>query len=363
MNRYFVSGYWSSNLGDDLFLKILVSRYPSAKFYVFIESDNFAQFSHYDNVVPIYNNVVVKIINKILKFFSVIPIQYFLTHFFIKNYIEIGGSIFMEDEGWLYKLKQREYASRKYKNYFVLGSNFGPFYDEKYYSNYKNLFNKVNGIVFRDEYSYQLFKNVNVKKASDVIFNLYPQYRGNYSKKKQVIISVVDYRYKIKGTSNADQSSYEMKISAMILNFIANGYNVVIMSFCRSEGDEQVARSIYQRLSIKNESIEIFDYSDDIESAIRLMAEAEIVVASRFHAVVLGLEFGAKVLPIAYSDKTKHLIQDIYHKKKWLTFAEFIETNISKENYVNINTHMIEDIVKDAEQQFYYLDLFITKLG
>lgn len=361
MGKYLVSGYWNSNLGDDLFLKILIDRYPNEKFYIFIEKNNYHQFSQYDNVIPIYNNFFIKAINKMLKLLNIVPLQYFLGKIFIKNCIEIGGSIFMENDNWLYKFKQREYVASKYKKYFILGSNFGPFYSEDYYLAYKKVFKKLNGIVFRDEYSYQLFKDENVKKASDVIFNLYSEYQNEINKKKQVVISIVDYRYKIKGTSNDDQIRYEKKISEMILNFLSNGYHVVIMSFCKSEGDEAVAENIYYELNNKGKSITLFNYSDDIDLAIKLVAEAEIVVASRFHAVVLGLEFGANVLPITYSDKTKHLIQDIYHEKRWLTFDEFINSNITKFDYVYMNERMLISMINDAERQFYYLDDFIDK--
>lgn len=38
------SGYWNSNLGDDLFLKILSERYPSHNFFYYFWLEGFPKF-------------------------------------------------------------------------------------------------------------------------------------------------------------------------------------------------------------------------------------------------------------------------------------------------------------------------------
>ena len=49
----------------------------------------------------------------------------------------------------------------------------------------------------------------------------------------------------------------------------------------------------------------------DTSRILSAIAESEVIVGTRFHASILGLAAGCKVLPIIYSDKTSHSLDDI----------------------------------------------------
>lgn len=355
MIKCFVSGYWKSNLGDDLFLKIICERYPHVKFYVFLDKQNSAQFKQYNNLTIIYNNFLFRIVNKLMRKIGMLQLQDILGPLLAKNFLEIGGSIFMQDKRWIYKLKQREYARKQYRKYFIIGSNFGPFYDQEYVKKYKTLFDVVDGISFRDSYSYNLFAAKNMTKATDVIFGLPTSGYKSQNKKKQVVISVVDNDSKNNDNSFNLQDEYERKIITTINKFTQESYDVILMSFCKYEGDTDVINRIYSRLN-SNNHVKIFEYSHDIESAVQVIADSEKVIASRFHSCVLGLLFGCEVLPIAYSDKTMNLIQDIYKEKKWVSIKEFVNSGISSETFIYLSENDAKFIVRDAENQFQFLD-------
>ena len=53
---------------------------------------------------------------------------------------------------------------------------------------------------------------------------------------------------------------------------------------------------------IENIDLRLVDY--DIEEALNIMGDCQIVIGTRFHANILGLLLGKTVIPIAYSDKT-----------------------------------------------------------
>lgn len=361
MIKCFVSGYWKSNLGDDLFLKIVCERYPHVKFYTFLDKKNSEQFKQYNNLTIIYNNFLFRIVNKLMRKMGMLQLQDILGPLLAKNFLEIGGSIFMQDKRWQYRLKQRNYARNQYSKYFIIGSNFGPFYDQEYEEKYKELFDSVDGISFRDSYSYNLFAEKNMTKASDVIFGLSTSEYKRQNKKKQVVISVVDNDSKNKDTSFNLQDKYESKIITTINKLTKEGYDVILMSFCKYEGDTDVINRIYSRLG-NNNHVKTFEYFHDIESALKLIADSEKVIASRFHACVLGLLFGCKVLPIAYSDKMMNLIQDIYKEKKWLSIKEFVNSDINSENFIYLSENAAKLIGRDAENQFQFLDGFMKQI-
>lgn len=358
MIKSFVSGYWKSNLGDDLFLKILCEKYPNVRFYVFLDRKNSSQFQQFENLTIIYNNLLFRLVNKFLRKMGLLQLQDILGPMLTDCFLEIGGSIFMQDEKWQYRLKQREYARDHYRRYFIVGSNFGPFYSQEYKEKYENLFTKLDGISFRDSYSYNLFAGTNMTIASDVIFGLRTNNYQFGDKKKQAVISVIDNSKKSADTGANLQDRYERKIIDVVNKLTEKGYKVVLMSFCEFEGDTKVTNRIYSQLA-DNEHVVTFEYLDDINAALKIIADSEKVIASRFHAGVLGLLFGCDVLPIAYSGKMKNLIYDIYKEKKWMSIEEFINSNIEASNFIHLRSDATKLIIRDAENQFSFFDRFI----
>ncbi|WP_155249625.1 polysaccharide pyruvyl transferase family protein [Levilactobacillus brevis] len=91
--------------------------------------------------------------------------------FRFKDFIEIGGSIFMEEENWLEKYRERVYIQKHCISYSVLGSNFGPYSSPEFKQRYEQFFDSVTQVVFRDRYSKQLFEtNNNISWGPDLKF-------------------------------------------------------------------------------------------------------------------------------------------------------------------------------------------------
>ena len=176
MRKNLVKGYFKKNLGDDIFLKILLERYKNNNFEIYSSYD-------YDGVYKTKNykfystksivNVFRVLINKFLK---IVKSNKSILIENIKKYdnvILIGGSIFMEDE----QLKLDYYKNNQFNyknNNYILGANFGPYKNKEYVDLHKSeIFPKVKDICFRDMYSYELFKELpNTRCASDIVFGL-----------------------------------------------------------------------------------------------------------------------------------------------------------------------------------------------
>lgn len=90
-------------------------------------------------------------------------------------------------------------------------------------------------------------------------------------------------------------------------------YEVDLISFCDKEGDDKGIRKILTCLSDEHHkcSIGVYRYNGDIEKILGLFARAEYIVASRFHAMIIGMLYGKPIFPICYGAKMIHYLEDI----------------------------------------------------
>lgn len=336
--KVYINAYLEKNLGDDLFVKILTQRYLEHQFYSISRGQK--GYSK-DNLVVYSNKYLFRIIKK------------FQLEKFLANrcdlVVSIGGSMYMENND-----SNRNFSLGKNK-YYILGSNFGPYTTEKYFNNLYNFFSKAEDICFREAFSYELFKNLpNVRYAADVVFNLNTQNIKN-TNRKRVIISIISCEEKIDKKYTKD---YEQKIIEMMEIWNQNDYEICLMSFCESENDEKAIESILNKCDKKlKEKIETYYYKGDVDEALNIIGDSQIVVGSRFHANIIGLLLEKKIIPILYSDKTKHVLEDMNIKTRGIDIRKMKNYDIAKEVQDNIiENYDISEIKENAKKQFEKLD-------
>lgn len=134
------------------------------------------------------------------------------------------------------------------------------------------------------------------------------------------------------------------------------------MSFCKDEGDEDAIEYIRSRLDKRTrESVSVFKYYNNLDEALSLISGSEIVVASRFHAAILGLLFCAKVLPMAYSDKTTNILRDMNFKGPVVDIRKIEHFDGSSIDFSSLETNDVSKQVQLAEKQFQELDKVLVK--
>lgn len=377
-NHVAVECFLSHNLGDDLFIITLAYRYPSEQFYV-LADDSYSSLFH-----EITNLHIIKKNKNTTRFFPH-AVQRFLAgnqsfkqtlHLIrgAKVYVNIGGSIFMQHSRsikMLDNLLLARFFSRERRKYskashsFILGANFGPFDNPKYLFGYQNIFSNIcTDVCFRDYYSKQLFSKINnVHFAPDILFaTKFPDVK----KKKQVFISPVDLSNKDKFRTD---SKYEKDYTNWLLKVVdwcsENKYDIVLCSFCEAQGDGLVVDRLAKIAGSKHTNIKTLHYLSNYETILRYIAESEIVVGTRFHASILGLASGAKVLPIIYSEKTRHVLQDIgYPESDMLSFGELKHKGMSVlKDIVAKSAFNVSKQIREAENQFAALDEQLANKG
>ncbi|WP_028274911.1 polysaccharide pyruvyl transferase family protein [Atopococcus tabaci] len=359
-----IEAYTASNLGDDLFIKILCERYPYTNFYLACKkkySEAFINIPNLEIISPI--PYIDTVLSKIKVGFSV---NEFIRRKKMKKYdavVHIGGSIFMQIGNWKKRVEYLHTTNTIYNiPSFFIGCNFGPFVDQKFYDDYKNVFSEAADICFRDSYSYELFKEIpNVRLAPDVVFSLSDA--EGVESQNTVVISVIDLENRVK--LKPYKVDYVNKITEIAKEFIKNDYNVNFISFCEAEGDEQTIKEIMNELdSSEKKYIDAFYYKGDINKALSVIKKSQYVISTRFHAMILGWKYNKIVYPLIYSDKTYNVIKDTNFLNGYTWIENIRELDVSNlfKQVTNATPHVIDNEVRNSEEHFSVLDAFINKV-
>lgn len=360
--RVYIYAYAELNLGDDLFIKILCERYPHVKFYIMSKLSVSVALRKIPNLVVIpripFVDGVLRRMNMDMRINNIIQKG---VSFYCDAIVNIGGSIFIQNKEWKDKTKNFQRRMINNKPYYVIGSNFGPYSDDKYYEKFKVLFESVTDICFREKHSYDLFSDlINVRYATDVVFSF--KTKNVVKKQNHIIISVIDLsnRKELKRYKNI----YQEHIINLARCFARKGYSVYLMGFCKNEGDEKAIVKILDELT-SEECIYIkpYNYSGDLDEALRLIQESQCVVASRFHAMILGWVFEKPVYPIIYSDKSLHVMNDIEFDGVYTKIENINQIKVDKiiEHLIKCEPINIEKQVHAANLQFEMLDGLLMK--
>lgn len=352
MKKVYLKMYAKQNLGDDLFLKVISDRYKNVKFIMYSGKRYNKKIN---NNLKIYSGLLYKILNKTIKILTNNK-KSFEKMLVSKSdiVVEIGGSLFVEKQNT--KKDDLEEQVKYYKNlnkdYYILGSNFGPYKTNEYKQKYEDIFANAKDVCFREEYSYNLFKNLpTVRIAPDIVFSLNTSQLSKHTK-KQVVISVMD----ISRRNNLKQykKEYEERIIEIINKFKNKGYEVILMSFCKYEGDEDCIKSILKKIETPSRNIKVYNYNGNINKALEILSECEIIIATRFHAMILGLLLEKVVLPISYSEKTINVLKDMNFKGLYLDIKNL--NSVKLENIDFSYKLDIKDAIEKSQKQFLKLD-------
>ena len=383
--------YAEGNLGDDLFIEIICGRYPNTlfrlcgkkKFESIYKRIPNLQYYAYDTITV---RVLLGIRRKILNFLQpLLQSESILlaTDLVFDNYVSrksthnvfITGSGFMNSKEEKDNLKQKFNEEVLYydRRPFVLGCNFGPYYYKEYYEQYLKLFANVSDLCFRDHYSASLFSSLNIARCeADIVFSYpidsitYP----NLIEGAYILISVCNLK-KDKDKASEYCNEYIHFLIRGINHWRNSGYKIVLMGFSKEQGDNLIISQILEQIA-DEENIFSFCYPQiSVKESLSLIKNSSLVIATRYHAMILGLLFQKQTLVISYNEKTEHVIKDISPSLSWIKLNELSEVVFEENENTNgitisskINT--ISDLeksklVKSAERQFILLDTVLNR--
>lgn len=340
MKKVFIMAYARKNLGDDLFIKMLLERYPMHQFYMKVGNCNFL-----DELQKEHENL------NVIQGFDTDDELYKSNVNDYDAYIYVGGSIFMEG-GKVYNLSEKfhNFIKRCKENnrpFCYVSCNYGPYRTEEYFNLSRANFEDTTDICFRDKYSYDLFKDIkSVRYAPDYAFT-YPV-KEPEKIKDSVGITIIDLS--IRDYLCDKEQDYIDMIVNNINNYTKIGKKVYLYTFCSYESDEKALEKILKRVDKCN--VTAVRYNGDIDSFIDTYSRMEYMICARFHAIILSLLYNQKIHVMSYSKKIDRIIDDLDLKIP-NTVLNGINKDliISLDDFTENSKDKIDIIRKRAEQQ------------
>lgn len=363
--------YLADNLGDDLFAKVLLERYPHIDFYFLHDSDSYEFLDNYDNAYIIkmprlgrINFAVSNYYSPKLAFYKyLINFKKLITKIepAFSAFLTLGGSLFMEGKNEYLKKSFYKiiYGHFSKKPKFIIGSNFGPFRTKDYSEFFRKIFSQSADVCFRDSYSYNLFSDIpTVRIAPDVVFNVEKQHCERNKKR----IGFVPISLEKRSNLLAFAEIYNELFVKLINKFTKSGYEVILYAFCKSEGDEEAVERIYSLLATKD-NVQIKNYeSFKIDEFLLDFQENSYMVCSRFHGMILGLLYGINTFPISYSKKISNVLEDLNFTGKFKNIEKLQGYSVDEVfNNILLNNFNLQANIEAEGNQFKILDKYFNE--
>lgn len=310
--KILLSGYFYANLGDDLFYHIITQRYPQHRFYVLPHGDYAYAYMGKDNVTVFPQRKLLRGMDKALSKLSPKLSFWNLYGKMMDASVLIGGSMFQELTGDERDLRRLALMPRKDKNLFVLGVNYGPAKSQRYLQACREYLKSAEDVCFRDKTSFDLFADLgNTRVGNDLVFGIPAVCPPAKEKENICVISPIDFS--AKPALAAYEEDYLSFLQRQVAYQQSLGREVVLVSFCRWEGDENATQKLLERCTAEQKkNIRCLFYDgQNWKQICACISSAACVVATRFHSMVLGLVYGVPTIPISYSNKTVQLLKDM----------------------------------------------------
>lgn len=345
MKKLFVRAYFQSNLGDDLFVLQLVRRYPEVRFYLYALGENQNAFRNEANVVlPTAWDRIRRKLSHTLH----IPRKEFFDGQGLDGTVAIGGSVFWEGAP----------LDDIHKTTVLIGPNCEDSYSQPYRAKLATALERAHSCCFRDQHSYRLFREIpTVRVAPDVLYDWESQQPK--CKGEGIGISLVSCKGVFQ--DEAIRNSYYGAIAELCDLCEAQGIPVKLLGFCASEGDGEAMDAVKTR--VKNPgALDCVLYRGDVNQMMEALNGCETILATRFHAMILGWVLEKNVVPIIYSSKQTHVLEDAgFQGPMWnalagayVTGAQLLDMTQKEGGRMDIRS-----LKEGAKQQFTSLDEFL----
>ncbi|AEK35665.1 hypothetical protein CVAR_0317 [Corynebacterium variabile DSM 44702] len=359
MKNVFLRFYDQTNLGDDLFVEIIADRYADR--FTVVRPRSAGGYRPPDNVDCRRNSLVVAVVDRLLE--NLVGIRSLVSLLQARKsdlMVYIGGSLFMQTGGLRRWRREDRFFALLGRPFYILGSNVGPVLNEKFITILAKTFGRARDVCFRDQASYAMFDQLGSTRVStDVAFTLDTEKYSTAREGDSVVFSIVDVERKCDGVP---RDVYEGQVADLVEKFSAKGFSVSLMSFCRAEGDEDAARRIAGRLDPSlSRDVELYFYNGDLTAALEKISSSKVIVASRFHATVLGLLFGKKVFPMYYSDKMRNVMDDIGFRGPSVDMRRMSSFDWSEFDPEELEFNDVGRQRVCAQEQFAELDRVLTR--
>lgn len=284
MKKVVLSGYFGfDNFGDEKVLSIIIDTLKSQGAYVTVLSHNPKKTSAFYGVESVGSFNPIAVLQKIM-FCDVLvsgggSLLQDVTS--VKSLFYYLGIIFL---GLLFRKKVMLYSQGIGPIRTPLGRLFTKF-----------LLKRVNKIAVRDQRSFNELSKAGIEAVltADALWGLeFPE----REKKNQVVIQ-------LRSWSGMNKEKIQNMADVIAEDF--RGYNIKILPL-QISSDMNVCRKMQQELKLRNIDAELF-INISCDDIIRVISESRFVIAMRYHACLVAIKSGARVLAVSYDIKVENL--------------------------------------------------------
>ncbi|MFT4225573.1 polysaccharide pyruvyl transferase family protein [Micropruina sp.] len=358
----FVDFYDYLNLGDDLLFFVLAQRYAHVRF-AYAEQHPRPVAFRLPNVrrmprIPYVDGMLRRLripfsLNEACRRRAIRQ---------SRHAVRLGGSLYMERGEWQDNVRRDLALLSSPGGAIYLNGNFGPWRTEGFLATYVRLFSEALDVTVRDNWSFAQLAGVpQLRMAPDLIFSLSSDVR--MAERGGVVISLINLDGR-PGISE-HREAYERAMAELVEDLVKDGQQVTLMSFCAAEGDELAVDRVASLVpSPARGAVTTHYYRGDMRAALTLLQRTETVVATRFHAMVLGLAFGCRVNCVEYSDKVANALDDLGLGHLGWSIEEFVTaTRVERHRRATALSVTLadgEDLARRANQHFAVLDQLLA---
>lgn len=358
MKQIAIHAYPFGNVGDDLFIRLLTSRYPDVHFHLAMDPSYAGAFNRVPNMTIHPNRSLTARIRSCMRKTSTFPAA---TEEKIEATVYIGGSLFIEQPGWEQAFSHMKRMHTQGRPFFIIGANFGPYVTDHFKHIHEDFFLSITDICFRDDDSYTLFQQIDhVRYAPDAIFQL----AGAIEKapdvqEEHLLISVIDPSIR---SDLADiDDAYFAALARIVTEAVEKNWAVTLTAFCPYEQDDVAAWEVIRRIPATYKNyVDLHTYDGNLEEVFQLFQRATHVVATRFHAMILGWIYEKKVLPITYSPKMETVLADMNYTGDVQPIKQMSATT-RPDVFTMTQAHVpLEQLARTSTDHFKQLDVLLA---
>lgn len=357
------------NLGDDLMMYAINEKLKNKgimPFFIRNNNDNYFNFERdYDNELSSGSSITNHLMNKIICYFKVLKL------FFKNDYdclIFMGGGYINRAIGsgygkLLYILLLKLAFSFKRKKIYFTGQSVGPLYNKIDSFLIKKIYSK-SIVSVRENVSFQLLNDLKIKSTfvgDDAFLLDLPKTVFRKYEKKYIIVNFKDF---------SEYSSIKNSFLELLKkNYRKNGYKIVLVPFRKGTcyNEYLIHKSFENELKEQGIDVELFETAS-VDELLEIFARCEYVIATAYHAVVLGLMSNKKVFTGYIGEYYKMKIEgitsfysplsyNVYNMKNSSVFDYMLKECNKKYNVKNQNiTNRLHENVND------YWDKIVRKI-
>lgn len=327
--RVCISGYYGfDNFGDEAILKTLVENLKKFK-----EKPNITVFSSNPSKTSKELNV-----NSVYSF----CIKDIIKSLFNSDYLISGGGSLLQDttsvKSLIYYLGIIALAQILGKKTIIFAQGIGPIRNEYLEKLTAFILKKAKYITVRDEKSlnWLSYWGINATKCYDPVWNI-----GTSTVQKSNVIGIQLREFPTLTEEIIDKLAY-------LVNNYYSDKEIHLLSL-QNKLDLNICKKLKGKL--KNKNVKVIENSSN-EKIIEDLAKLDVLIAMRFHACLIGIKNGVKLLPINYDIKVEQLAKEFdlnCFNLEYVDLNEVIFEQFTK-NKIEYDTEKINNLMYDFKE-------------